>query len=94
MELISPQNSIFQMLSNPRLAKPLFYTQLLHLSIAVGIAALTLLSIISVDTSTVVAQIPSGPTEESEAGDQQLPIGYCNWYQMIFQLELPNYGKI
>ena len=62
------------MLSNPRLAKPLFYTQLLHLSIAAGIAALTLLSIISVDTSTVVAQIPSGPTEESEAGDQQLPI--------------------
>jgi hypothetical protein len=63
------------MLSKLRLVKSLFYTQkLLYLSIAAGTAALMLLSIISVNTSAVVAQIPPGPTEENGAGDQQLPI--------------------
>ena len=75
MQLISPQNNIFQMLSILGLVKALFYTQkLFYSSIAAGIASLMLLSVISFNTSAVVAQIPSGPTEESEAGDQQLPI--------------------
>jgi hypothetical protein len=62
------------MLSNLRLVKSVFYTQkLFYLSMAAGIAALMLLSVISFNTSGVVAQIPSGPTDESGAGDQQLP---------------------
>jgi hypothetical protein len=63
------------MLSNLRLVKSVFYTQkLFYLLIAAGLTPLTLLSVISYNTSAVVAQIPSGPTEESGAGDQQLPI--------------------
>jgi hypothetical protein len=59
--------------------KSSFNTQkLLYLSIASGIAAVMLLSIISVNTRVVVAQIPPGPTEESGAGDQRLPITTAN----------------
>lgn len=63
------------MLSNLRLVKSVFYSQkLFYLSMASGIAALMLLSAISFITSSADAQVPSDPTEESGAGDQQLPI--------------------
>ena len=63
------------MLSNLRLVKSVFYTQkLFYISIVAGTAALMLVSVISVNTIAIDAQIPTGPTEESGAGDQQLPI--------------------
>jgi hypothetical protein len=63
------------MLSNLRLVKSVFYTQkLFYILIVAGTAALMLVSVISVNTIAIVAQIPTGPTEESGAGDQQLPI--------------------
>jgi hypothetical protein len=63
------------MSSNLRLVKSMFHSQkLFYLSVVAGLAALMLLSVISFNTSAVVAQVQSDPTEESGAGDQQLPI--------------------
>jgi hypothetical protein len=69
MQLISSQNKYFQMLSN------LFCTRKLYnISVVACMASLILLSVMSVNTIAVVAQIPSDPAEENGDGDQQSPI--------------------